>query len=335
MNQNTKALPAHNTGPFMLAAHDDLPFRHLAKMYVSSPEWMGLSVSTRRSYSKVISTMVDVFGDAHIQSITRQDLLRHMIGGLACGDTENYIRPTPINNKNMLIAVARVVFQFAVDIGHLPQNPASGIKPSKSTPYKRWPDYMVKGVLHNASGGLYAATLLGVHTGQRLSDVLRMRWIDVHLQSRGDKWPSPYSLIKVRQKKTGLELHVPLSPDLESYFRAANGVRNGNSGNTIVLSQFGKPYTAGGFSTSYRRLLDKLRIPSHRNGGWCFHGLRKTCAARLAEAGCSAHEIMAITGHKTLRMVDHYTKGVNQVTLAGAAMAKMERVSSFGSTANA
>ena len=34
------------------------------------------------------------------------------------------------------------------------------------------------------------------------------------------------------------------------------------------------------------------------------HGLRKAAARRLAEAGCSASEIMAITGKKTLAEVE-------------------------------
>ena len=34
------------------------------------------------------------------------------------------------------------------------------------------------------------------------------------------------------------------------------------------------------------------------------HGLRKAAGRRLAEAGCSAREIMAVLGHKTLSEAD-------------------------------
>jgi len=57
-----------------------------------------------------------------------------------------------------------------------------------------------------------------------------------------------------------------------------------------------------------------------------FHGLRKSAAARLAEAGCSIEEIAAITGHKTLAMIQHYTKEAEQKKLAANAMAKMEKM---------
>lgn len=52
------------------------------------------------------------------------------------------------------------------------------------------------------------------------------------------------------------------------------------------------------------------------------HGLRKAAARRLAEAGCSASEIAAITGHKTLAEVECYTRAANQERLARRAIQK-------------
>jgi integrase len=50
------------------------------------------------------------------------------------------------------------------------------------------------------------------------------------------------------------------------------------------------------------------------------HGLRKVAARRLAEPGCSASEIMAITGHKTLAEVERYTRAAEQERLARQAI---------------
>ena len=50
------------------------------------------------------------------------------------------------------------------------------------------------------------------------------------------------------------------------------------------------------------------------------HGLRKAAARRLAEAGCSASEIAAITGHRTLAEVERYTRAADQERLARQAM---------------
>jgi integrase len=53
-----------------------------------------------------------------------------------------------------------------------------------------------------------------------------------------------------------------------------------------------------------------------------FHGLRKAACRRLAEAGCSANEIAAISGHATLKEVARYTAAVDQARMARNAMAR-------------
>ncbi|MFC7552635.1 tyrosine-type recombinase/integrase [Pseudoroseomonas wenyumeiae] len=53
------------------------------------------------------------------------------------------------------------------------------------------------------------------------------------------------------------------------------------------------------------------------------HGLRKAAATRLAELGCTAHEIMAVTGHRTLKEVDRYTRSVSQRVMAESAFSRL------------
>jgi integrase len=53
------------------------------------------------------------------------------------------------------------------------------------------------------------------------------------------------------------------------------------------------------------------------------HGLRKTAARMLAEVGCSALEIMSITGHRSLPEVERYARAANQKKLATAAILKL------------
>jgi len=44
---------------------------------------------------------------------------------------------------------------------------------------------------------------------------------------------------------------------------------------------------------------------------------------RIAEAGGTAHELMAISGHKTLAEVQRYTKDADRKKLADSGMAKL------------
>jgi integrase len=52
------------------------------------------------------------------------------------------------------------------------------------------------------------------------------------------------------------------------------------------------------------------------------HGLRKAAARRLAEAGCTLHEIAAVTGHKTLSQIERYTRAASQEALNASAIEK-------------
>uniref|UniRef100_UPI0038D197A4 tyrosine-type recombinase/integrase n=1 Tax=Gluconobacter japonicus TaxID=376620 RepID=UPI0038D197A4 len=53
------------------------------------------------------------------------------------------------------------------------------------------------------------------------------------------------------------------------------------------------------------------------------HGLREAAARRLAEAGCTTHQIAAITGHRSLAEVARYTRAAEQVELARSAMSRL------------
>ena len=55
------------------------------------------------------------------------------------------------------------------------------------------------------------------------------------------------------------------------------------------------------------------------------HGWRYTAAKELAEAGCSDSEIQAVTGHKTLAMVQKYRSQADQKAASKRAQARRER----------
>jgi hypothetical protein len=54
------------------------------------------------------------------------------------------------------------------------------------------------------------------------------------------------------------------------------------------------------------------------------HGLKKGGMRRLAQSGGTSHELMAISSHQTIKMVQHYTTAVDRELLADLAMAKKQ-----------
>jgi integrase/recombinase XerD len=51
---------------------------------------------------------------------------------------------------------------------------------------------------------------------------------------------------------------------------------------------------------------------------------RAATTAALAEAGATAHEIAAVTGHMSLEEIERYTRAARKTKLADAAIAKLK-----------
>jgi integrase/recombinase XerD len=111
-------------------------------------------------------------------------------------------------------------------------------------------------------------------------------------------------------------MEIPVHTDLAAVIAATKtaGLQ------TFLVTDYGKPFTANGFGNKFRDWCNEAGL-HHCTA----HGLRKACAARLAERGASAHEIMSITGHKSLEEVERYTKAARQKVMAGAAMARLSQ----------
>ena len=120
--------------------------------------------------------------------------------------------------------------------------------------------------------------------------------------------------IEVRQEKTDEPLVIPAHRRLKAYLDQLP-----KDSLLFVVDANGQPIDETAFSKEFRATLDAADLKELH-----FHGLRHSAGRALAEAGCSSHEIQAITGHKTLQMVEHYTKAARQKRLASAAIAKLE-----------
>jgi integrase len=92
-----------------------------------------------------------------------------------------------------------------------------------------------------------------------------------------------------------------------------------------LTTRGGKPFSPGSFANWFREMCNKAGL-----SGLSAHGLRKAACRRLAEAGCSANVIAAISGHASLREVQRYTAAADQARMARTAIESM--MTSFPST---
>jgi integrase len=150
------------------------------------------------------------------------------------------------------------------------------------------------------------ALKLGLYTGQREGDCLAMSWHDYD----GEQ-------IYVVQSKTGTKLWIPIHSTLREALDAEERVSP-----IILTTTTGKPYTGSNFRHHFGKAMKAAGLM-----GLTFHGLRYTAAARLAEVGCSNKEIASVTGHKSLGMIEKYSREADQKRLSGAAILRWENAS--------
>lgn len=199
----------------------------------------------------------------------------------------------------------RVLMNYAVEVGLRHDNPVVGVKlPNlKTDGYHTWTELEIEQFQKRHGKGTRArlALALLLYTGQRRGDVVRMG--RQHVRD---------GFIHIRQLKTGVELAIPIHQAL-----AAVIAETPIAHLTFLTTQSGKPFTPAGFGNWFRECCNEAGLRQ-----CSAHGLRKTAARRLAEAGCTTHEIAAITGHASLSEIQRYTKSVDQKRLALAAMEK-------------
>lgn len=214
---------------------------------------------------------------------------------------------TPPAQKNLLKTL-RGFFDYCVSVQLRSGNPTTGMKVSvpKSSGFTPWTEADIAQfeAKHAIGTKPRLALALLLYTAQRRADVVLMG--RQHLRDGG---------LYVKQQKTGIELDIPIHPELQVILDATPSGQL-----TFLVTSFGKGFTAAGFTNWFREQCRFAELPK----GISAHGLRKASCRRLAEAGCSAHEIAAISGHATLAEVQRYTKAADQKRMAKAAMKTVE-----------
>jgi integrase len=266
--------------------------------YYQSAQWSELRPETQRTYRHTL----DRFRAEHGHKPASQ-LRAHHLASILDGMKD---RPEAANN---LLKRLRSLYRFALKRGLVKVDPTIGVDRFKSRGegFRSWTDEdIVRFEAHWPEGSRARLALrLLLYTGQRRSDAVRMGWQHV---SEGK--------LRVKQQKTGTTLLIPLHPLLRAEL---DRLPKGNL--TFLMTAYERPMSPAGFTNWFTECARKAGLPD----GSGPHGLRKAAARRLADAGCTTHQIAAITGHLSLKEVERYSKGANQARLAEAAIATLTR----------
>ncbi len=265
--------------------------------YLTSPAFLGLRPASHKAYRGVLEPFRIEHGHRLVKDLSR-DIVKKLFAAKAA-------MPSAANN---FLARLRMLMAYAVDAGYRDDNPVAGIKRIRirGEGYHPWTDEEIAQFEAHWPIGSRARLAFALHlyTGQRRSDVIRMTWRSID-----------QGKIVITQAKTGKRLRIPIHPNLAAALDAAPREHI-----AILITAYGRPFGVSGYSNWFQRIVRQTGLPSE-----CApHGLRKAAARRLAEAGCTAHEIAAITGHASLSEVERYTRDASQDRLGEAAMSKLK-----------
>jgi integrase len=277
-------------------------FRALAVSYFASVDFRSMASSTQSVYRNIIERFcreTDKDGNAHGDKSAATLRREHIIKLMAA-------RAEQPDSANGLRKVLRAMMKHGVEAGLRADDPTRDVRAIrvKTDGFHSWTDDEIAQfeAKHAVGSRARLALALLLYSGQRRSDVVRMG--RQHIRD---------GVLQVRQMKTGAYLEIPVHAALAQIIAETSG-----DNLTFLTTQFGKPFTAPGFGNWFREQCNVAGLP-HCSA----HGLRKAAARRLAEAGCTEHEIASITGHASLREIVRYTKAADQRRLARSAIDKV------------
>jgi integrase len=271
-------------------------FGALCTEFLGSGEFLALAALTRRELRYTIDALRVKHREKPVDRLERRHILRWRDGMNG--------RP---GAANTMVRTVRLLLTFGVDRGYRDDNPAAGIKlfklgrhrawtPAERTRFEsRWP----LGTIERTG---YA---LALYSGQRRFDVAAFRWSDI-----------AGNAIKLTQKKTGTVLTIPLHRELKLALAAVK-----RAGETIIANEKGRALNPIYFGAVMAAAIEEAGLPDD----CVLHGLRKSAMVALIDAGCTTHQASAVSGQKTLRMIEEYSIERDQKKGAVAAILKWNR----------
>ena len=232
-----------------------------------------ISERTRRDYIKQIKRIERAFSDFPIKALDDPKSRAVFL------EWRDELAQTSLRQADYAYYTLARILSWALKRGLITKNPCSeGGKLYDGTRVNKiWSDEDVARFLYVAPPHLQLAMMLAINTGQRQGDLLRLSWSSYDGQT-----------IKVRQRKTGAYVPIPVSDELKNVLDATP-----KRSPLMLVNTDGNPWSESGFQGAWGKVTSRAGLR-----GLTFHDLRGTAVVTLARAGCNEVEIYSITGHK-------------------------------------
>ncbi len=261
-----------------------------------------LAASTQSEYSRMLTTAETEFGDMPISALddprVRKDFLDWR---------EKVARKSGEREADNRLSAISAMLTWATDRGRVVANHLRGFKRLYHADRSEiiWLPEHIAAFMKVAPLEMQRALIIGLHTGQREGDLLRLPW-----SSYDGGW------IKLRQGKArrggtpGPLVEIPctaaLRRMLDKMERTSALILTTKTGQSFKKRYFARLWDEAKKAAGLQRVkLPGMDEPVNLH----FHDLRGTSVTLLSEAGCTPQQVAAITGHslKTVhRILERY-----------------------------
>lgn len=268
----------------------------LAEEYQESTLFKAKPLGTRKYYTSTLKRITALLGSFPVNDLRRDDIQLVLDNEMAGPGAHN-----------AFLALLGIIYTFARKRQKTELEPVKDFDKLPTGEHEAWPEHILEAGLNAAHDRTRLAVHLLYFTGQRIGDVMAMRWSDVK-----------NGRVYVVQQKTGKKLRIPIHRELQAELD-----RTPKRGVTIITAQDGRAMTPQVVRRELKSLCASFGLELVP------HGLRKNAVNSLLEAGCTVAEVAAITG-QTYRIVEQYAAQVDQERLGSAAIIKFENKRGIG-----
>lgn len=262
----------------------------LADDYLESTAFKAKPLGTRKYYISTLKRISELLGKFPVNDLQRDDIQLVLDNEMAGPGAHN-----------AFLALLGIIYTFARKRQKTELEPVKDFDKLPTGEHAAWPEHVLEAGLESPHDRTRLAVHLLYFTGQRIGDVMAMRWSDV----KDGK-------VNVVQQKTGKKLRIPIHRELQAELD-----RTPKRGVTIITAQDGKAMTPQVVRRELKALCASFGMDLVP------HGLRKNAVNSLLEAGCTVAEVASITG-QSYRIVEQYAAAVDQERLGSAAILKFE-----------
>ena len=295
--------PRKQTAPMVM----ENTFAAVIRTFMASAYWDSLKENTRKSWGRellLIAASADGLGGVPVDQV-RPKLVQAWLEGFADRPGKQHACLNVLRRLAKWAGVKELLPGGDITFGCTINRGKGGRLP--------WSDEQIALAMAHAPPRFHRAIRLGAETGQRPSDLVRMKWADLEtIDGRLG--------INLVTKKVGLTLWIPFTREFEREVMEweREWRAQPTQALTILTDPKGRPWNERNMGTDWsKQTRDRAKGEMHALRGYTMHGLRATACVRLMRAGATTRQISDMVGLSE-PMVTRYCRFASRKKTASA-----------------